>query len=415
MKQIELSFPTAMSLNVMSSSGADEELETETIESDPVDDALGMSDEDFANANPDDFETSAEPAGDEEEQNEEQEQEQEQTNEDALGDESNDVESTDSANQEEKPDNAEEGGSEEAEAGDEAEDNQPSEENEESTINYEAEFQKLFGEPIKAGGRMTHLRNTEHAKSLIEMGIDYNKKMHGLKPHMKTLRTLEKEGLLGEGKEERLNLLLEVEKGNPNAIKRFIAESGIDLLDLADEDAIEAGRTYQPENHMVSEQEVEIEDALKSISGTDTYQKTLDVMTKTFDQKSRELISENPRYIVALNQDMENGVYDQVMDAVQYQRDMNLIPAGVSDMEAYINTVQEISAQKAPKQPARQEQTRQPNPTQAQPNPKARQETRRRKVSMSSSKTTSKRVEPNYDPLSMSDEDFMKIEGMNIL
>lgn len=407
MKKIELRISSAMSLNVMSSSGADEEIE-KTIEVEPVDEALGMSDEDFLNANPDDF---TEDGSDDEQESDADETEDEQNND--SGDENEDVDTSDSVNQEDDSDNAEDEKSEETETDEEAEDNQPDEDEKTDTPDYEAEFQKLFGEPIKAGGRMTQLRNVEHAKNLIEMGIDYNKKMQGMRPHMQTLKTLEKEGLLEAGKEDRLNLLLEIEKGNKDALKRFIAESEIDVLDLADEEQIEAGRNYKPQNHIVSNQEVEIEEALNSISSSQSYQKTIDVMTKTFDPKSRELISENPRYIVALNQDMETGIYDQVMDAVQYQRDMNLISNGVSDMEAYIKTVQDIAAKNA----GSETPTIQPKDTttNAKPNQRSTRETKRRKVGMGSTKTSPKRKEAQYDPLSMSDEDFMKIEGMNTL
>lgn len=376
--------------------------EVDAVEVEPVDDALGMSDEDFLKANPDDF---TEGGSDNEPDEEEQDND--------SGDENEDVDTSDSVNQEEDSDNAEDEDSEETEEEDEADENQPDEDGENDKPDYEAEFQKLFGEPIKAGGRMTQLRNVDHAKNLIEMGIDYNKKMQGMRPHMQTLKTLEKEGLLGEDKQDRLNLLLEIEKGNTDALKKFIAESEIDILDLADEEQIEANRNYKPQNHIISNQEVEIEEALNSISDSQSYQKTIDVMTKTFDKKSREIISENPRYIVALNQDMENGIYDEVMDAVQYQRDMNLIPVGVSDMEAYIKTVQDIAANNAGSEVPTIKQPKQP--TDAQPNQRSNRETKRRKVSMSSTKSSSKRKEVQYDPLSMSDEDFMKIEGMNTL
>jgi hypothetical protein len=70
-------------------------------------------------------------------------------------------------------------------------------------------------------------------------------------------------------------------------------------------------------------------------------------MTNQFDQKSREIISDNPDYIVSLNQDVENGIYDQVMQEVQYQREMGYIPRQVSDIEAYIGTVQYLAQQEA--------------------------------------------------------------------
>ncbi len=383
--------------------------EVEAVEVEPIDEALGMSDEDFMSANPEDFSDSPDNGirvpGDETET--------EEQDEDNSGDDVIEEEASDSVNQDEPTDNAEDAGSEETEDEENSETKQPDDDSETDTVNYEAEFQKLFGEPIRAGGRETKIRNIEHARNFIEMGIDYSRKMHDMKPHMQALKTLEKEGLLGDGNQEKLNLLLDIQKGNKDALKRFIAESDVDVLDLADEDAIEAARSHVPQNHMVSKQEIELDDALKSISSSESYQQTVDAMTKTFDQKSREIISENPRYIVALNKDMENGIYNDIMDAVQYQRDMNLLPPGMSDVEAYIHTAQDVANQSKQAPSNQQEPT---NNQQEQPNQQVnKRETKRRKVGMSSNKSSGKRKQPKYDPLSMSDEDFMKIDGMNVL
>jgi hypothetical protein len=164
---------------------------------------------------------------------------------------------------------------------------------------------------------------------------------------------------------------------------------------------------------MVSEQEVEIEEALNSIEGSPSQQRTLDVMTKQFDAKSRQIISENPRYIVALNDDIESGIYDDVMEAVQYKKDMRQVAPGMSDMELYIQTVQEIANTQVPQgtiPPVTNEQTK--------PNKASTGSSRRRKVAMSGSRSSNKPKKREYDPmeiLSMDDEKFMKEMGMDAL
>ena len=385
MYKIELSISTAMSLHAISFSGSDdddiEEVNEDINEDDVADVILSTSDDDFEKLSPEDFQEAL--AGDED-----------------LGDD-DEEELEDEANEEEPDDNAEDDGSEQAEDKDESDGDQPSEE--QPTIDearYQEAFDLLYGDPIKASGREVQLRNPEHAKNFIEMGIDYNKKMQHMKPHLKTLRTLEKEGLLAPDKEERLNLLLEVEKGNKDALKRLIAESDIDPLDLADEDVINDSRGYTPQNHMLSDAEVEIEEALNTIEGSPSQQRTLDVMTKEFDPRSREVISENPSYIVALNQDIQNGVFDEVMKEVQYKRDMKIAPAGISDMELYIQTVGELSRPQQEQIPV--QETKQTTSTQAN---------KKRKLKMSGSKSSHKQAKKEYDPmevLSMNDDDFMK-------
>ena len=396
MKQIELSVSTAMSLYVNSFAGSEDE-------EDFADPALEMSDEEFEAMDPEDF-----PADEVDPEFRDNEDDDE-----TLGDDDEEEPETE-VNEEEPTDTAEDGGSEQTEDEGESKDTQPNEEQlQADEARYQEAFNLLYGDPIKASGREVKIRNPEHARNFIEMGIDYNKKMHAMKPHLKTLKTLEREGLLDAGKEERLNLLLEVEKGNKDALKRFIAESDIDPLDLADEEVIEEGRQYRPQNHMISDQEVEIQEALDAIKGSPSETKTIEAMTQQFDAKSREVISENPRYIVALNQDIENGIYDDVMEAVNYKKDMKQVAPGMSDIELYIQTVQEIASMpiNEPAQNVTVPATNQTNQPSAKSN-------RRRKVGMSGNKSTKKPKKKEYDPidvLSMSDEEFMKEAGIDIL
>ena len=290
---------------------------------------LSTSDEDFEKLSPEDFEKAL--TGETEDVSDTDVG-------DTLGDD--DEEDDDSeVNEDEPTDTAEEDGSEQTEDDLDSDGDQPNEDEPTKTYDVkqmEEAYDLLFGNPIKASGREVQIRNPEHAKNFIEMGIDYNKKMQSMRPHLKTLKTLEKEGLLDDV--EKLNLLLEVKHGNKDALKRLIAESDIDPLDLADEEVIEAGRNYKPENHMMSDKEVQVEEALNAIADTDTQQRTLDIVTKEFDDNSKRIITDNPSYIVAINDDVASGVFDHVMDAVQYKRDMKLAPPGISDMELYIQT-----------------------------------------------------------------------------
>jgi hypothetical protein len=182
------------------------------------------------------------------------------------------------------------------------------------------------------------------------------------------------------------------------------------MLDLADD---EDGSQYKADNHMVSEQEVEIEQAFSAIRGTPSYTRTVDVMTNNFDKKSQEIMSKNPQYIQSLNSDIETGIYDQVMEMVQYQRDVRAIPDHMSDIEAYIGTVQQLAAQEA--------NTVTPEPsTQEHPDNTRRSEgaSRKRKTAMSGSRGGSKKKEQTFDPLAameMSDDEFMKQYGNKIL
>ena len=346
---------------------------------------MSTSDEDFEQLSPEDFE-------------------------EALGD-GNDDEDEDEVNEEEPTDSADHGGSEQTEDDSETEVDQPSDEElAQRSKAYEAAYQELFGQPIKASGREVQLRDVNQVRNLVEMGVDYNKKMQRMRPHMQTLKTLEQQGILEDP--EKLNLLLEAQQGKPEAIKRLISEHKIDIVDMADD---ENASEYRPDDHIVSQNEVEIEQALNQISSSPSYNKTIEVMRTTFDDKSREIISGNPSYITALNSDIESGLYDRVMENIQYKRDVKAIPENVSDIEAYIGTVQEMAQQE---QEALNAAYQQQQEGATQKNNRSTGASRKRKAAMSGSRGARKKKEPNYNPmetLSMSDAEFEKQFGDQLL
>jgi len=397
MKTIEFSLAAVMSLQAPSSAGSDEVEEIdEDVEETTEEDVLSMSDDEFEKMSPEDFE-----------------QNQDGQEDDTLGDGDEEEEDSD-VNEDEQEATAEANGSEQTEDNSESDGDQPTEEDMEQRYKeYEAAYKRLFEQPIKASGRQVHIKGVDHAQSLIEMGVDYNKKMQYMRPHMQALKTLEKQGLLEN--QDELNLLLEAKAGKPEAIKKLLAQNELDPMDLADfEDSADA-TSYKPENHMVSQAEVEIEQALLDIKESPSYQKTIDVMSNSLDSKSKEIISENPDYIRSLNDDIENGIYDQVMEMVQYGRDTKQIPSNVSDIEAYIATVQQMAARQQEQPPAEI-----PTPEPANDQRPARRSTgasKRRKAAMSGTRSSRKK-EQDFDPLDIlgiSDEEFEKKFGGQLL
>lgn len=391
------------------------DVENVEVQPDAVDQSkvLGMSDEDFMNADPSemvDIETPFDK-GDEEfgVPTEQREENNDENNPDeTLGDGEHGEELEDDTNVDGDSDNAENENPEEVEADNEDPGDQPTEaSNDGDEIDYEAEYKKLF-EPIKSSGREIKMRNVDHVRNYIQMGDDYNKKMHELKPYMKSLRTLKQFELIGsDTSDDRLNFLIELDQKNPEAIKKLIADSGLDIYELQDEDKFspEKSKAYKPSNKIVSENEVGIEDALNDISGSETYQRTINVMTKEFDEKSRDIIAENPGYIRSLNHDMANGSYDRIMEEVKYARDMKYIPENMSDIEAYIATVQMLGKEQSSKGqglPAPKKTTR-----------KVSGNNRRKKVGMSSSSSqpAKKKDTGELDYIGMSDEDFAKLDN----
>jgi len=151
---------------------------------------------------------------------EEVEDEDTEDTDDNLGDGDYDDESDDES-ADESSDPAQEEDDDQDEYEDEQVDDQPNDEGQEDYETAKKFYEEITGTEYKSRGRKLRVRDAEHAKALIHKGFDYSKKMEALKPHRRTVKTLEKEGLLDDP--ERLNVLLEANAGNPNAIKKLLS------------------------------------------------------------------------------------------------------------------------------------------------------------------------------------------------
>ena len=196
-----------------------------------------------------------------------------------------------------------------------------------STVNYEEEFAKVMA-PFKAAKREIKLDNIDDARRLMQMGVDYSRKMEAMKPYQRALKTLEKNDLLNN---DRLNFLIDLDKKNPEAIKKFLKDSNIDPMDLSFE---EGTPDYRPANHMVGDQEVALDEVLDDIRATDTFDRTATVITKEWDMASRKVLYESPAIIRTLNEHMQLGIFDQIAEIMSRERILGRL-VGLSDLEAY--------------------------------------------------------------------------------
>lgn len=268
-------------------------------------------------------------------------------------------------------------------------------------VDYEAEYKKLTA-PFKANGREMSINNVDDAIALMQMGANYHKKMAGLKPSLKTLKLLEKNDLLDPGK---LNYLIDLHNKNPEAITKLLKDSGIDPLDVD----VKTDSTYKPTNRSVSDTEVELDEVLDSIKDTPTYSKTLNVMTKEWDDASKNAAANQPNIISIINGHIADGTYDTVMNAVNYERSLGKLQ-GVSDLEAYKQVGDILHAAGKLGTPAPKPASADVTPA-AKPGPSKEELKRKeRKRAASPTKTTATTSAKPFNPLTLSDEEFEKFD-----
>jgi len=395
-----------------------------------VENQLGMSDEEFLKQNLGEIEDQLEAEEAENLQEEPEEinaSEEEQTSEDVLSEdadqepnqevpdteieasESNTEESEEETSDDEVTDPGEEVPleaetsedtieTEPEDTDDVAADTETVETKETAEVDFEAAYKRITS-PFKASKRMMQVDNVDDAIALMQKGADYHNKMKTIAPHLKMVSMLEKEGLLDQAK---LNNLIDISKKDPKAIAQLIKDSGIDPLDIDTDEEV----GYKPTNYGISDKEFQINQAIDDIRGTPSFDKTINVLAKEWDDESKKLISDNPTIIGILNDHVYNGVYDRVQAVMDTERALGRLQ--MPDVEAYRQIAEHLFQSGAIVNEGQDNQS----PNASVPKTKARDDVaikQKRKAAASTKKTTTKNatVPPNY--LNMTDEEFMKL------
>ena len=202
------------------------------------------------------------------------------------------------------------------------------------TIDYKAVYDSIF-KPFKANGKTIAPRNAEDVISLMQMGANYTKKMQLMAPMKRAVESLNKAGI----NEEELNFLIDIHNGDKEAIKNLLKKNEIDPIDLDIEDT-----KYVPKNNIASDADVEFSETLMDIESS--LPKIQEILNKTWDSKSKQLVLKDPQLMRALHQEIEMGRFDEVQQRLEIEKTFGRYK-GVSDIEAYIDLVTKMVNEKA--------------------------------------------------------------------
>lgn len=270
-------------------------------------------------------------------------------------------------------------------------------------VDYEGQVKKILA-PFKANGRQIQVDSVEDAIQLMQQGANYHKKMEGLKPRLATLKLLEREGLL-EG--DKLGYLIDLAKGDKGAINRLVKEHGVDTLEI---DASKADQ-YRANQYHVDEAAVELDNVIADLRESPHYANLMDVVGNKWDNASHQELAKKPEQLRDIHAHMELGVFDRVQDRVATERALGRLN-GLSSLEAYRTVGERMykegqfngSVTQTKSAPTKIAAVK-PASTQAP----ASDDSKKKKLAASPSGTKSVvKVEEEFDPLNMSDEDFLK-------
>ena len=205
---------------------------------------------------------------------------------------------------------------------------EPSLEGQTDTTELSAEeFRDLLTKPFKASGREVVFKDPQDILRLMQQGFDYQKKMAGFKPQKRIIKTLEQHGLLDEAK---LNQLIELSQGKPEAVAQFLKDRNIDTFELPDVEE----KPHQYGNYMVNEQQVEFEEKVNELRGTQYGNAVLNFVNSLPDQDFTTVFN-NQKILDDLTFHAQSGLLDDALNQLAADRAVGKVPSDMTPLDAY--------------------------------------------------------------------------------
>jgi hypothetical protein len=289
----------------------------------------------------------------------------------------------------------------------------PEEAKPEVVVDKSAGYDKIMA-PFKANGKTIELKSPEEAIQLMQMGANYTRKLQELAPHRRVLTMLQNNDLLDENK---LSFLIDLDKKNPDAVKKLIKDAGLDPLEID----TSADSNYVAGDHTVSDEEVKFRTVIDELASDAAGKETLAVINTQWDAASKEILWTSPEVATAIHEQRENGVYAKIAAEVDRQRLLGQVPANMPFLQAYTEIGKQMAeaALANPGEPAKTEEAATTAPT-AEPiatraaTPKSPVVNSDKASAASPTRAAPSQVKTNSNPLAMSDEEFMKLNNINV-
>lgn len=285
----------------------------------------------------------------------------------------------------------------------------------ENAEQYE-QFYKTVMAPIKANGKLIKLNSANDVISLIQQGANYTKKMQSIAPYRKQLKMLEDNDLLDN---DKLRFLVDVSKGDKDAIKKLLADNKIDTNDLSgyddDEELDEEGnpkpKAYYPKTPTVSDQEVAWSDAWKELleqeklDNVDTHSVIMNM-----DSASQRQVYENPQILGLMHMTQACGAYDKIVAEMDRLKTLGYIQDNAPWLSTFIE-VKNLMLQHGMlnDEVAKLQGGNAPQPVGKAPATKKNTMANDKKARAAApSRSSGKSTKPFLNPLNMSDEEFLR-------
>ena len=208
------------------------------------------------------------------------------------------------------------------------------EESSDDTDETKEEKQPTQQYSFKANGKDYEFSSEEIVNQFPKIfgkAMDYTKKMQTIKPWRKTIDALEGAKI----SHDDVSLMIDVLKGDKDAITEVLKRTGTDTLELDTE--VDSG--YVTKDYGRDESALAISDIVDEIGQDAEYATTQNILSKEWDERSWETITKSPDMIKLLHTDVKSGMYKTLQPIAEKLKVYG--GSGKSDLEYYKEAAQQ--------------------------------------------------------------------------
>lgn len=192
---------------------------------------------------------------------------------------------------------------------------QLSSEEEPSNVDYEDFYKQCLQTVGKDTDAITP-KNLEEVRQLMSQGAQYNSLNKKYEEASKLKSLLD----INNIDKNQLDLLIEINKGNANALAKFLKDKDISPYDINPDD--EAVKDYQAPSHDVNTKELRYTETLKNLASTEQGKTCLNTLIKEWDDKSFEYLKDEPELLPHISEQIANGSYKIICDELRREQQL---------------------------------------------------------------------------------------------
>lgn len=189
------------------------------------------------------------------------------------------------------------------------------------------DFYSKVTAPFKADGKDIQVRSPEDAVRLMQMGVNYSRRMQEMKPLRAQNEMLKAHGL---DNPEKLNFVIELMNGKPEAIQKLLKDKKIDPIDIDTTKDV----AYKPNDYQIDAKSMAFREAIDATLASEGGPELIKDINTSWDDVSKEALRDQPAIFQNLLDQKRSGVYVKIKKELDYQRTMGFL-TNVPFVQAY--------------------------------------------------------------------------------